>query len=41
MIEQTLIEQIHNFDFINTTDNVIKFKMDKLELLSNKNANYK
>ena len=32
-----MIDQIPYFDFMNTQDNVIKFKMDKLEILSNNN----
>lgn len=32
-----MIDQIPYFDFMNTQDNVIKFKMNKLEILSNNN----
>ena len=35
-----MIDQIPYFDFMNTQDNTIKFKIDKLELLSNNHFNH-
>lgn len=35
-----MIEQVPYFDFIDTQDNVITFKIDKLELLLNNDSNY-
>ena len=35
-----MIGQIPYFEFMNTHENIIKFKIDKLELLSNNNLNY-